>query len=260
MVTCGFRVDIHKRAKSACVTLSQKSSNAYAGMDNPSAWLIHLKPESIVMRRLPVYLLLDTSGSMMGEPIESVKAGIHMLLSSLRSDPYALETAWLSIITFDSQATQIVPLTELSQFQEPPLESSGVTAMGEALILLASAIQREVQKSTPEQKGDWKPVVFLLSDGMPTDDIDKGIAAMKAIKTGAFVACAAGAGCETSILKRITESVVHLDTADSTSIRSFFKWVSSSISVSSQKVERSAKDVSGLADLPPPPAEINIVL
>ena len=204
------------------------------------------------MRRLPVYLLLDTSGSMMGEPIESVKAGVHMLVSSLRSDPYALETAWLSIITFDSQVTQTVPLTELAQFQEPALNASGVTSMGAALALLAGAIEREVQKSTPEQKGDWKPVVFLLSDGMPTDDIDRGIAAMKSVKTGAFVACAAGAGCDTSVLKRITESVVHLDTADSTSIKSFFKWVSSSISVSSQKIERGAKEVSGLADLPPP--------
>ena len=212
------------------------------------------------MRRLPVYLLLDTSGSMMGEPIESVKAGVHMLVSSLRSDPYALETAWLSIITFDSQVTQTVPSTELAQFQEPALNASGVTSMGAALALLAGAIEREVQKSTPEQKGDWKPVVFLLSDGMPTDDIDRGIAAMKSVKTGAFVACAAGAGCDTSVLKRITESVVHLDTADSTSIKSFFKWVSSSISVSSQKIERGAKEVSGLADLPPPPAEINVVL
>ena len=212
------------------------------------------------MRRLPVYLLLDTSGSMMGEPIESVKAGVHMLVSSLRSDPYALETAWLSIITFDSQVTQTVPLTELAQFQEPALNASGVTSMGAALALLAGAIEREVQKSTPEQKGDWKPVVFLLSDGMPTDDIDRGIAAMKSVKTGAFVACAAGAGCDTSVLKRITESVVHLDTADSTSIKSFLKWVSSSISVSSQKIERGAKEVSGLADLPPPPAEINVVL
>ena len=47
------------------------------------------------MRRLPVYLLLDTSGSMMGEPIEAVKNGVEILVSSLRQDPYALETAHL---------------------------------------------------------------------------------------------------------------------------------------------------------------------
>ena len=43
-------------------------------------------------RRLPVYLLIDTSGSMRGEPIESVKVGIEAMLSSLRQEPYALES------------------------------------------------------------------------------------------------------------------------------------------------------------------------
>lgn len=59
------------------------------------------------MRRLPVYLLLDTSGSMTGEPIEAVKNGVQMLLSTLRQDPYALETAYVSVITFDSSARQL---------------------------------------------------------------------------------------------------------------------------------------------------------
>ena len=92
------------------------------------------------MRRLPVYLVLDTSGSMTGEPIEAVKNGVQMLVSALRQDPYALETAYLSVITFDSTARQAVPLTELSMFQPPKLEASGVTALGDALKLLSDKI------------------------------------------------------------------------------------------------------------------------
>ena len=46
------------------------------------------------MRRLPVYVLIDTSGSMYGEPIEAVKNGLSIMLSTLNSDPYALETAY----------------------------------------------------------------------------------------------------------------------------------------------------------------------
>lgn len=65
------------------------------------------------IRRLPIYLLLDTSGSMMGEPIEAVKQGVKALLSELKSDPQTIETAYLSVITFDSHARQVVPLTEL---------------------------------------------------------------------------------------------------------------------------------------------------
>ena len=47
------------------------------------------------MRRLPVYLLVDTSGSMHGEAIEAVRNGLQVLVSALRQDPYALETAYL---------------------------------------------------------------------------------------------------------------------------------------------------------------------
>ena len=212
------------------------------------------------MRRLPVYLLVDTSGSMMGEAIEAVRNGLQMLVSALRQDPYALETAYLSVITFDTNAKQVTPLTELMSFQIPDIQASGVTAMGEALSLLADCINREVQKGSAEVKGDWKPVVFLLSDGLPTDDLQKGINAILQVKTGTFVACAAGAGADTDVLKQITETVVSLDTADANSIKAFFKWVSASISVSSQKVDLNKKEVNGLNELPPPPAELNIVL
>ena len=48
------------------------------------------------MRHLPVYILIDTSGSMVGEPIESVKVGLADMIATLRLDPYALETACIS--------------------------------------------------------------------------------------------------------------------------------------------------------------------
>ena len=63
-----------------------------------------------------------------------------------------------------------------------------------------------------------------------------------------------------STLKKITECVVQLDTADSATIKSFFKWVSASISTSSMKVEDGFGEVTGLSELPPPPAEVNIVV
>ena len=211
------------------------------------------------MRRLPVYLLIDTSGSMYGEAIEAVRNGLQVLVAALRQDPHALETAYLSVITFDSSARQVIPLTELMDFQQPELRANGMTAMGEALSLLADCIQREVVKGSYEVKGDWKPIVFLLTDGAPTDDLDRGINAIRQVKTSTFVACAAGSGADTGTLKRITETVVSLDTADSTTLKAFFKWVTDSISTSSKKIDN-GKEVSGLDELPPPPPELNIVL
>lgn len=212
------------------------------------------------MRRLPVYLLLDCSGSMYGEPIEAVKNGVQVLVSTLRQDPYALETAYLSIITFDSTARQATPLTELSAFQQPSINASGCTALGEALELLARQADQEVTKTTAEKKGDWKPLVFIMTDGEPTDDLNKGLAEFKKRKWGMVVACAAGAGANTDTLKKITECVVSLDTADSATIKAFFKWVSASVSSGSMKVEESGAEATTLSELPPPPPEVNIVV
>lgn len=212
------------------------------------------------MRRLPVYLLLDCSGSMFGEPIEAVKNGVQVLVSTLRQDPYALETAYLSIITFDNSAQQVTPLTELAAFQQPNLQASGCTALGDALSLLAQKADQEVTKTTPDQKGDWKPLVFIMTDGEPTDDLNKGLAEFKKRKWGMVVACAAGAGANTETLKKITECVVSLDTADSATIKAFFKWVSASVSSGSMKVEETGNEATTLSELPPPPPEVNIVV
>ena len=212
------------------------------------------------MRRLPVYLLLDTSGSMSGEPIEAVKNGVQIMISSLRQNPQAIETAFLSVITFDSTAQQIIPLTDLASFQMVDIKATGVTALGEALKLVVQKIDTEVAKTTTEQKGDWKPLVFIMTDGIPTDDWQSGLNEFKRAKVAFTVACAAGSGADSNILKQITDNVVSLDTADSASIGKFFQWVTASIGVSSTKVEDSGKEVTGLNELPPPPSELNIVV
>ena len=92
------------------------------------------------MRRLPVYLLLDTSGSMSGEPIEAVKNGVQVMISSLRQNPQAIETAFISIITFGSTADQIIPLTDLASFQMVDVRASGTTSLGAALKLVSNKI------------------------------------------------------------------------------------------------------------------------
>jgi len=212
------------------------------------------------MRRLPVYLLLDTSGSMTGEPIEAVKNGVKTLASALRTDPYALETAYLSVITFDSSAKQIVPLTELSAFQVPQLTAQGATALGDGLQKLAECIDNEVAKTTADLKGDWKPLVFLMTDGEPTDDWKKGLNEFKKRKVGMVVACGAGQNVNTNTLKQISEIVVLLATADENSIKAFFKWVSASISTSSAKIDTGGIEIKTLGELPPPPPEVNIVV
>ena len=211
------------------------------------------------MRRLPVYLVLDVSGSMTGEPIQAVRNGVQVLVSTLRQDPQALETAYLSVITFDESANQVVPLTDLASFQPPDLQPGSTTALGAALKLTKDCIEREVQKTSGDQKGDWKPLVFIMTDGLPTDDWQAGLQEFQSAKVGMVIACAAGPGADANMLKSVTNDVVSLDTADTATISSFFKWVSASIATTSTKVELSKTEASSLSELPPPPPEITLV-
>lgn len=210
------------------------------------------------LRRLPVYLLLDCSGSMMGEPIEAVRQGVKALISELRGDPQALETAYLSVITFDSSARQISPLTELMQFTEPQLNAGGATALGGALEILIDCINNEVRKSTAEQKGDWRPLVFILTDGAPTDTetFKNAVPRLKSVKAANIIACAAGSNADTTYLKQITENVLMMNTLSAGDMAQFFAWVSSSVKMSSKSLD--AKPGVQI-ELPPPPQGFVVV-
>ncbi|MDR2408186.1 MAG: VWA domain-containing protein, partial [Bacteroidales bacterium] len=145
------------------------------------------------MRRLPVYLLLDTSGSMRGEPIAAVKVGLETMVASLRKDPFALESVYISIITFNKDVKQIVPLTELEKLQIPDIQTpeASPTHLGAALEVLCQKVDTEVQLSTPDKKGDWMPLLFIMTDGKPSDIqlYNQMIPEIKKRYFGSIIAC-----------------------------------------------------------------------
>lgn len=73
-----------------------------------------------------------------------------------------------------------------------------------------------------------------------------------------MVACAAGVNSHIDILRKITDNVVQISTTESVNIASFFKWVSSSISASSVKVN-DTEDRMTVNDLPPLPKELKVL-
>ena len=211
------------------------------------------------MRRLPVYFLLDTSGSMNGEPIQSLNNALSGMISSLRTDAQAAETLWISIITFDREIKEIAPLTDLPSFalQEIECPQSGPTFTGKALELLELKIKQEIRIGNANQKGDWKPLLFVFTDGKPSDIqlYREKTPEIKNLNFGAVVGCAVGHMANDDILKELTDNVVHLATADSTTLKQFFKWVSDTIEHGNKSMGTTDEVL-----LPPPPFEVVQVL
>lgn len=200
-------------------------------------------------RRLPVYLLLDCSGSMAGEPITALQMGVQSLVADLCADPYALETVWLSVVTFGSHADQLVPLTEVDQFALPILEAGGSTALGDALEVLAERIEAEVRNTSAEQKGDWRPMAFLFTDGEPTDHWRPVLARLRESSRVRLIACGAGPEVNDATLAELSPEVVRLTNTQPGTLGAFLKWVTASVTTASRSLGADGQEIT----LPPPP-------
>lgn len=201
------------------------------------------------MRRLPIYFLVDISESMVGTPIEEVQNGMRTIIQELRVDPYALETVFVSIIAFAGKATTLSPLTELYKFYPPTFPIGGGTSLGAGLELLMNSIDRDVQPTTMETKGDWKPIVFLFTDGVPTDNFSAALRRWTDHyrRRCNLVAISLGENINTAVLGQLTDNVLVLKQTDPASFRQFFKWVTASIKTTSVSVSEQATDELKLA-------------
>ena len=203
------------------------------------------------MRRLPIYFLIDVSESMVGEPITQVENGMRNIIQELRTDPYALETVFVSVIAFAGKAKSLSPLTELYKFYPPIFPIGGGTSLGTALNFLMDDIDRSVQKTTAEMKGDWKPIIFLFTDGTPTDNPNPAIDRwQKQYQRKCNLVCVSlGDNADTNLLGRLTENVLRLRDTDEYSFKAFFKWVTASIQTSSVTVSDKGTDELKLAPI-----------
>lgn len=177
---------------------------------------------------------------MIGEAIEQVEQGLHTMIDELKSDPAALETAAVSVITFSRFAKQEMPLTELYQFQPPKLTVRPGTALGNALELLTQSISREVRKTSATQKGDYRPIVFLFTDGQPTDDYQAAAARLRNAKPSLANIYAIGCGpdVDTEVLRSFTDVVLNLKNMTPEGWKKTFVWLTASVQSTSVALER----------------------
>lgn len=121
--------------------------------------------------RTPCVLVLDCSGSMRGEPIKQLNAGLKALENELKEDIDASSRVQILIIKAFGKDEAVVAAdwVDAMNFNAPLMEAGGLTPLGKAMELALKKI--EDQKCLYDSCGitSKRPWIFLISDGEPTD-------------------------------------------------------------------------------------------
>ena len=178
--------------------------------------------------RCPCLLLLDTSGSMAGAPIGELNLGLRAFAEELKSDSLAAKRVEVAIITFGPVQTN-TDFTAAEHFLPPELHASGNTPMGEAITRGIELLQERKRTYSNSGIAYYRPWMFLITDGGPTD---AWADAASAIKQGeqkkSFMFYAVGVDrADMGTLKQLaTREPLKLK---GLSFRELFAWLSSSL-------------------------------
>lgn len=188
---------------------------------------------------LPVFLLLDCSGSMHGEKIDVLNNAVKEMINDFKGERLSEVDLKLCVITFGGDAKIHTDLSSINKIEFADLIANGMTPMGQALDLCSNIIN---DKEKVPSKG-YKPVVVLVSDGMPNDSWESPL---KEFNTGKRTskcekwALAIGQDADKNMLQEFLnnpEKKVH-DASAAKEISKFFKFVTMSTVARSKSVDR----------------------
>ena len=123
--------------------------------------------------RCPCVLLLDTSASMTGTPIQALNDVLEIFKDNLITDELAKKRVEVAIISFDNQVKIVQDFITADQFENPILTAQGQTYMGTAIHKALDMIA--TRKSEYRNNGItyYRPWVFLVTDGEPQGESEK---------------------------------------------------------------------------------------
>jgi len=120
--------------------------------------------------RCACILLLDTSGSMNGPPIEQLNLGLRSFKDELLSDSLASKRVEIAVVTFGESARLVSDFSDAASFEPPTLTAGGLTPMGAAIWDALSRLTARKETYKANGVAYYRPWVFLVTDGEPTDE------------------------------------------------------------------------------------------
>lgn len=121
--------------------------------------------------RCPCVLLLDTSGSMKGEPIAALNAGLSTFKSDILGDPVALKRVEVAVVTFDNTVQLVQDFVTLDRFEPPVLTAKGLTHMGAALHTALDMVEQRKNRYKAAGIDYYRPWVLMITDGDPQGEL-----------------------------------------------------------------------------------------
>jgi uncharacterized protein YegL len=178
--------------------------------------------------RCPVVLLLDRSGSMQGEPLRLLNAGLKRLRDELRKDALAARRVEISIVSF-GPVTADVGFVTADRFEPPELTAGGDTPMGRAIETALNLISQRKEEYKAHGISYYRPWVLLITDGAPTDSWQTAaqrVRSEEGAKRIAFFAI----GVQGANMDRLAEIAVRAPLKlDGLKFDELFVWLSSSL-------------------------------
>ncbi len=178
--------------------------------------------------RCPCLLLLDVSGSMRGHPIDELNAGLNTFKDELAADTLAMKRVEVGIVTFGPVQIAL-PFQSASSFYPPVLTVQGDTPMGAAIKEGLALVRQRKDEYRTNGISYYRPWVFLITDGGPTDEWQSAAAAVRegeSSKSFAFFTIGVQ-GANMDILQQI--SVREPLRLDGLRFRDLFSWLSTSL-------------------------------
>jgi uncharacterized protein YegL len=124
--------------------------------------------------RCACLLLLDSSGSMKGPKIAQLNSGLNEFARQLRGDSMAAKRVEVGVISF-GPVKVVQPFVTADAFIAPVLEAEGDTPIGDAIVRAEEMLTERKKAYRANGIGYYRPWIFMISDGEPTDDVTQAI-------------------------------------------------------------------------------------